>query len=104
VGERMGAGAGARRALKGGLRASANQGGADRPDLAAGARVRGKSGERTDLDRRAEIRSALIKSKSPDLGQMPEIQQPVAGHERGGAARSCGEGSSGTRGATTVGL
>jgi hypothetical protein len=33
--------AGVRRALTGGLRASANQGGADRPDPEAGARVRG---------------------------------------------------------------
>jgi hypothetical protein len=35
------AGEGAWRALTGGLWASANQGGADRPDPAAGARVRG---------------------------------------------------------------
>jgi hypothetical protein len=38
------AGAGAQRTLIGGLWASANQGGADRPDPAAGARVRGRVG------------------------------------------------------------
>jgi hypothetical protein len=48
----------------------------------------GESGEQSDLDRRAEIRSAPIKSKSLDLGRTPEIQQPVVGHERGGATRS----------------
>jgi hypothetical protein len=55
-------------------------------------------GERSDLDRKAEIRSALIKPKSSDLGQTPEIQQPGTGHELGGAARSRDEGSSKTKG------
>jgi hypothetical protein len=66
--------------------------------------VRGESGERSDLDRRAEIRYALIKSKPPDLGQTPDIQQPAVGPERGGAARSRGEGSLETRGMTMAGL
>jgi hypothetical protein len=70
----------------------------------AEARARGEGGERSDLDRRAEIRSALIKSKPQDLGRTPEIQQPMAGHERGGAARSRGEGSPETRGMATTGL
>jgi hypothetical protein len=30
-------------------------------------------GERPDLDRRAAIRSALMKPKPPDLGWMPKI-------------------------------
>jgi hypothetical protein len=64
----------------------------------------GESEERSDLDRRAEIRSARIKSKSHDLERMSEIQQPVAKHERGGAARSHGEVSPETRGTATVGL
>jgi hypothetical protein len=81
-----------------------NQGRADRSNPEEGARVRAKSGERSDLDRTAEIRLALIKSKPPDLGRTPEIQQPVAGHESGGAARSRGEGSPRTRGTATVGL
>jgi hypothetical protein len=63
-----------------------------------------ESGERSDLDRRAEIRSALIKSKPPDLRRTPEIQQPVAGHERGGAAQSRGEFSPETRRTAMVGL
>jgi hypothetical protein len=46
----------------------------------------GERGERPDLDRRAKIRSALIKSRPPDLGRTPEIQQAIAGHGRGGAA------------------
>jgi hypothetical protein len=33
----------------------------------------GESEERSDLDRRAEIRSALINSKAPDLRRTPEI-------------------------------
>jgi hypothetical protein len=46
---------------------------ADQPGLGAGARVRGKREGRLDLDRRAAIRSALVKSKPPDLGRTPEI-------------------------------
>jgi hypothetical protein len=46
---------------------------ADQPGPEAGARVRGKREGRLDLDRRAAIRSALVKSKSPDLGRTPEI-------------------------------
>jgi hypothetical protein len=46
---------------------------AHQPGPAAGARVRGKIGGWLDLDRRAAIRSALVKSKPPDLRQMPEI-------------------------------
>jgi hypothetical protein len=102
VGKRTGTGA--QRVLTGGLRASANQGGADRPDPAAGAQVRGKSGERSDLDRRAEIRSALIKSKSPNLGRTPKIQQPLVGPEHSGAARSRDEGSLEMRGMATAGF
>jgi hypothetical protein len=48
----------------------------------------GESEERSDLDWRAQTRSAPIKSKPPDLRRTPEIQQPVARHECGGAARS----------------
>jgi hypothetical protein len=58
----------------------------------------GEREEWSDLDRRAEIRSALIKPKPSDLGRTPEIQQPGTGHERGGAARSRGKGSPETRG------
>jgi hypothetical protein len=66
--------------------------------------VRRESGERSNLDRRTENRSALIKSKPPDLGRTLEIQQPGAGPERGGAARSHGEGSPETRGTAMTGL
>jgi hypothetical protein len=83
---------------------SATQGRADRPDPAAGARVRERVGERLDLDRRAEVRSALIKPKPSDLGRTLEIQQPGARHERSGVARSCSEGSPETRGTATAGL
>jgi hypothetical protein len=71
--------------LIGGLGASANQGGADRPGPAAGAWVRERVG-----NSQIWIGSAPIKSKPPDLGRTPEIQQPVVGHERGGATRSRG--------------
>jgi hypothetical protein len=64
----------------------------------------GESGERLDLNRRAEIKSSLIKSRSPDLGRMLEIQQPIAGHGRGGAARPRGEVLPETRGMATTGL
>jgi hypothetical protein len=57
-----------------------------------------------DLDRRAEIRSALIKPKPLDLGWTLEIQQLGTGRERGGAARSRGKGSPETRGAATARL
>jgi hypothetical protein len=57
-----------------------------------------------DLDRRAEVRSALIKSKPPDLGRTPEIQRLVAERGRGGAARSRGEVSPEMRGPATVWL
>jgi hypothetical protein len=52
---------------------------ADQSGPAARARVRGERGERSDLDWRAEIRSALIKSKPPDLRQTPEIQRLATG-------------------------
>jgi hypothetical protein len=55
-------------------------------------------GEQPDLDRRAEIRSALIKSRPPDLGRTPKIQQPIAGRGRGGVAQPRDEVSSETRG------
>jgi hypothetical protein len=45
----------------------------DQPGPGARARVRGKRGGRLDLERRAAIRSALVKSKPPDLGRTPEI-------------------------------
>jgi hypothetical protein len=79
-----------------------------RAGLQAGFSGRGagerERGERLDLDQRAEIRSALIKSKPQDLGRTPEIQQPIAGHGRGGATRPCDEVLPETRGTTTVGL
>jgi hypothetical protein len=44
------------------------------PGSAAGARVRGGEREgRSDLDRRAGIRSVQLRFKSPDLGRTPEI-------------------------------
>jgi hypothetical protein len=55
-------------------RGASDQGRADRPDPAAGARVRERVGERLDLDQRAEVRSALIKHKPSDLGWTLEIQ------------------------------
>jgi hypothetical protein len=64
----------------------------------------GEREERSDLDRRAEIRSVLLKSKPPDLGCTPEIQRLAAGRGCGGAARSCGEGSPKTRGLATARL
>jgi hypothetical protein len=64
----------------------------------------GERGDRSDLDRRAKIRSALIKPKPSDLGRTSEIQQLGTGHERGGAARSRGEGSPETRGMATTRL
>jgi hypothetical protein len=64
----------------------------------------GERRERPDPDRRAEIRSALIKPKPLDLRRMPGIQRPGVGHERGGAARSRSEGSPETRGLATAGL
>jgi hypothetical protein len=64
----------------------------------------GESEERSDLDRRAKIRFALIKSKLLDLRRTPEIQQPATGHGCGGTARSRGEVSPETRGTTTTGL
>jgi hypothetical protein len=56
------------------------------------------SGERSDLDRAIGIRSGLVKSRPPDLGRTPEIQQPVIGHGCGGAARPRDEVSPETRG------
>jgi hypothetical protein len=50
------------------------------------------------------IRSALIKSKPPDLERTLEIQQLVVGHDCGGITRSRGEVSPETRGTATVGL
>jgi hypothetical protein len=41
--------------------------------LEAETQVRGKRERRLDLDWRAAIRSALVKSKPPDLGRTPEI-------------------------------
>jgi hypothetical protein len=53
-------------------RASANQG-----RLTAGSRRRGagegERGERSDLDQRVAIRSALMEPKPPNLGRTPEI-------------------------------
>jgi hypothetical protein len=46
---------------------------ADQPGPEAETQVRGKRERRLDLDRRAAIRSALVKSKLPDLGRTPEI-------------------------------
>jgi hypothetical protein len=45
----------------------------DQPGPGAGARVRGNREGQFDLDRMAMIRSALVKSKPPDLGWTPEI-------------------------------
>jgi hypothetical protein len=64
----------------------------------------GERGEQSDLDRRAEVRSALIKSKPPNLGRTPEIQRLVAGRGRGGATRSRGGVSPETRGLATARL
>jgi hypothetical protein len=50
----------------------------------------------------AEVRSALIKSKLPDLGRTPEFQRLVAECGRGGAAQSRGEVSPEMRGLATV--
>jgi hypothetical protein len=58
----------------------------------------GKREERSTLDQRAEIRSALIKPKPLDLGRTPGIQRSGARQERGGTARSRGEGSPEMRG------
>jgi hypothetical protein len=46
---------------------------ARQPGLEAETQVRGKRERRLDLDRRAVIRFALVKSKVPDLGRTPEI-------------------------------
>jgi hypothetical protein len=46
--------------------------GDDRPGLAAGARVRGKS-ERSDFKRAVEIRFGLIRFGPSDLGRTPGI-------------------------------
>jgi hypothetical protein len=46
---------------------------ADQSGPRAKTRVRGKRERRLDLDRRAAIRSALVKSKLPDLGWVVEI-------------------------------
>jgi hypothetical protein len=94
----------ARARLTDGDGVSANRGGVDGPGPAVGARVRGKRGEQSDLDWRAEVRSALIKSKPPDLGRTPKIQRLVAGRRCGGAARSRSEVSPETRGLATTGL
>jgi hypothetical protein len=48
--------------------------------------------------------STLLKSKPPNLGRTPEIQRPGAGHERGGAAWSRGEGSPETKGTASGAL
>jgi hypothetical protein len=64
----------------------------------------GKRGEQSNLDRRSEIRSTLIKSKPPDLERTPEIERLAVRPERGGAARSRGESSPETRGMATAGL
>ena len=42
---------------------------ADEPDPAAETRVRGKRERRSDLDQRARIRSARVKSKLSNLGR-----------------------------------
>jgi hypothetical protein len=47
----------------------------------------GSGAEQLDLHQTVEIRSVLIKSRPPDLGRTPEIQQPVTGHGCSGAAR-----------------
>jgi hypothetical protein len=64
----------------------------------------GERGEQSDLDQKAEIRSALIKSKLLDLGRTPEIQRLATGRGCGGAGRSRGEGSLETRGLITARL
>jgi hypothetical protein len=95
---------GARQALTGGLGVSTTQGRADRPDPATGARGEGESEERSDLDRRAEIRSGVIKSRPLDLRRTPEIQRLATGHGCGSTAGSRGEVSPETRGTATAGL
>jgi hypothetical protein len=45
----------------------------DQPGLEVETRVRGKRERWLDLERRAAIRSALVKSKPPDLRWSPEI-------------------------------
>jgi hypothetical protein len=82
---------------------STNQGRADRPGPAAGARVKERV-ENSDLDRAAGIRSGLIKSRPPNLRRTPEMQRSATSHGYGGAARSRGEVSPETRGTATVGL
>jgi hypothetical protein len=47
--------------------------------------------------------SATIRFRPLDPRRMPEIQQPVAGHERGGATRSRGGVSPEMRGTATAG-
>jgi hypothetical protein len=46
---------------------------ADQPGPEAETRGRGKIERRLDLDQRARIRSARVKSKPLDLGRTPEI-------------------------------